>query len=304
MIWQTSPGRMLDLTRQGQVMGIVNVTPDSFSDGGMFLDAAAAVAHGLGLLEEGAAIIDVGGESTRPGAPEVSADEEMARVLPVVRGLRAAAPGALVSVDTMKAEVARQALAAGADIINDVSGLEADPGMARVAAASGCGLVVMHMQGRPRTMQEAPAYGDVVAEVGAYFRRRLDALTQSGITPERLVFDPGIGFGKSVAHNLSLLAGLATLAPAGRPLLLGVSRKSFLGRVLGSESLADRAWPTVAMTSLAREAGVRLVRVHEVAPNLQALRMTEAILAAGAQAPADVNRGRISSWHPPPSKVQ
>lgn len=262
-------------------MGILNVTPDSFSDGGRHRGVDAALEHARRMIGEGAEIIDVGGESTRPGAAEVAAAEEIARTRPVVAALRAEWDG-LISIDTMKASVAAAALEAGADIVNDVSGLRADPAMAGLCAAHGCGVVVMHMQGDPRTMQLAPQYGDVVGEVRAFFEERLATLAAAGIDPEALCFDPGIGFGKTVPHNLALLRGLAGLAVGARPLLLGVSRKSFIGRVLGSEEVADRSWPTVALTAWAREAGVRIHRVHEVKPNAEALRMMEAILSEGA----------------------
>ncbi len=259
-------------------MGILNVTPDSFSDGGRHAGIAAALGHARTMIGEGADIIDIGGESTRPGAAEVAEAEEISRTAPVVAALRAEWDG-LISIDTMKAAVAAAALEAGADIVNDVSGLTADRAMAEVCRKGGCGVVVMHMQGDPRTMQAAPCYGDVVAEVRAYFVERLATLTAAGLDPEAICFDPGIGFGKTVAHNLALLRGLPERAAAGRPLLLGVSRKSFIGRVLGSDDLADRAWPTVVLTAWGREAGARIHRVHEVRPNVQALRMTEAILA-------------------------
>ena len=258
-------------------MGILNVTPDSFSDGGRHAGPTAALDHARRMIAEGAEIIDIGGESTRPGAAEVSADEEIARTRPVVAALRAEWDG-LLSIDTMKAAVAAAALEAGADLVNDVSGLIADPAMAGVCAAGGCGVVVMHMQGDPRTMQLSPRYDDVVAEVRGFFEERLAALVAAGIDPEAICFDPGIGFGKSVEHNLALLRALPELAVGGRPLLLGVSRKSFIGKVLGSLDLADRAWPTVAITARAREAGVMIHRVHDVKPNVEALKMVEAIL--------------------------
>lgn len=257
-------------------MGILNVTPDSFSDGGRHADVAAVVAHGLEMLAEGAEILDIGGESTRPGALPVSVDEEMARVLPALRELRART-GALLSIDTCKPAVARAALAAGADIVNDISGLR-DPEMVEVCRLAGCGVVVMHMRGEPRTMQDAPTYHDVVAEVRDFFAERLATLTAAGICREALCFDPGIGFGKTVAHNLALLRGLAQLPPAGRPMLLGVSRKSFIGKVIGAGDPAAREAPTVALTAWAREAGARIHRVHQVRPNHEALRMAEAIL--------------------------
>lgn len=278
MIWKTRQGR-LDITRRAQVMGILNVTPDSFSDGGRHLGIEAALDHARRMIREGAEIIDVGGESTRPGALAVAADEEIARTAPVIAALRSTWDG-LISIDTSKAAVARAALEAGADIVNDVTGLRGDPAMAEVCAATGCGVVVMHMQGEPRTMQRAPGYGDVVAEVAGFFAERLETLTAAGIASAALCFDPGIGFGKSLEHNLALLRQVGGLAPAGFPLLLGVSRKSFIARVLGDEDPACREWPTVAVTARSRECGVMLHRVHAVRENEQALRMVEAILGA------------------------
>jgi len=258
-------------------MGILNVTPDSFSDGGIYAGTSAALAHAREMIAEGAEIIDIGGESTRPGAAEVPAAEEIARTCPVIAALRAEWGGS-ISIDTSKAAVAAAALKAGADIVNDVSGLTADPEMPGVCAASGCGVVIMHMQGDPRTMQISPHYEDVVAEVAAFFRERLATLGAAGIDPECICLDPGIGFGKTVEHNLALLRAIPALGIAGRPVLLGVSRKSFIGKALGSSDLADRAWPTVAITAWAREAGAMIHRVHDVKPNAEALRMTEAIL--------------------------
>lgn len=271
--------RTLDLARRGEIMGIVNVTPDSFSDGGLFATVDAAVAHAKRLVAEGAALIDIGGESTRPGAEEVAEAEELRRVLPVVSRLAAECPGTVLSIDTCKAGVAEAALAAGAKVVNDVRGFR-DPAMVALAAASGAGLVVMHMSGTPRTMQADPVYADLRGEITAFFRERMGALEAAGVDPEAVVFDPGIGFGKTLDHNLSILRELDRYAVAGRPLLLGVSRKSFLGRLTGSAALGDRAWPTVAVTAHAREQGVRLHRVHEVRPNLEAMRMTEAMLGA------------------------
>ncbi len=267
----------MDLSRRARVMGILNVTPDSFSDGGRHPGLEAALEHARQMIAEGAEIIDVGGESTRPGAPEVSAEDEIARVVPVIAALREEWEG-MISIDTMKAAVAVAGLAAGADIVNDVSGLVSDPEMAGVCAAGGCGVVAMHMQGCPRTMQLAPHYEDVVAEVREFFEERLETLVAAGITREAICFDPGIGFGKNLEHNLELLRALDRLGVGGRPLLLGVSRKSFIGKVLGTIDLASREWPTVAMTARAREQGVMLHRVHAVKANVQALRMTEAIL--------------------------
>lgn len=273
-------GNAHDLNHRGKVMGIVNVTPDSFSDGGRYLDHGRAVEHALQLAAEGAEILDIGGESTRPGAAPVEEAEELKRVLPVIRALRPQTQ-ALISIDTMKATVARAALEAGADIINDVTGLRGDPDMPAVAAASQAGVVVMHMTGTPRTMQQQPQYQDVVAEVTAFFQERLRTLEEQGIAPERIVLDPGFGFGKTLEHNLRLLHALPAMSTLGRPLLVGVSRKSMIGQLLGDPDPAARDWPTVALTSYLRELGARLFRVHEVLPNVHALRMTEAILGDG-----------------------
>ncbi len=261
------------------IMGIVNVTPDSFSDGGKFLDTGRAVEHALRLVEEGADILDIGGESTRPGAEPVEEAEELRRVLPVIRTLRSVTK-TLISIDTMKGAVARAALEAGADIINDVTGLRGDPIMSHVASETDAGLVVMHMTGTPRTMQQKPEYVDVVADVSAHFAERLHTLESIGIDPQRIVLDPGFGFGKTLEHNVSLMRALPRLAEAGRPLLVGVSRKSMIARLLEEDGLEPREWPTVALTSHMRELGARVFRVHEVKPNAHALRMTEAIFAA------------------------
>ena len=281
MIWKTRH-RVLDLTHQGQVMGILNVTPDSFSDGGKHEEVSKAMEHARQMIAEGACIIDVGGESTRPGAAVVPVAEEIARTVPVISALRTEWEG-LISIDTTKSAVAEAALAAGADIVNDVSGLLADAEMAAVCARSGCGVVVMHMQGNPRSMQIAPSYADVVAEVRGYFIERLGALAKAGIEPAAMCFDPGIGFGKTLEHNLALLRALDGLAPEGHPLLLGVSRKSFLGKILKIDDLSAREWPTVALTANAREKGIMLHRVHSIRPNLEAIRMTEAILGSPAK---------------------
>jgi dihydropteroate synthase len=278
MKWQLR-NRTLDLSTRGVVMGVLNVTPDSFSDAGAFIDLERAVAHALAMAGEGAKIIDIGGESTRPGAAPVSAEEEARRVLPVIE--RLAAHGLILSIDTMKPEVAQAALDAGAAIVNDVSGLR-DPAMREVVRASGAGAIVMHMQGTPRDMQRAPAYENVVSEVRQFFRQQEAACLTSGVDPHSLAFDPGIGFGKTVAHNRALLRSLGELPPANRPVVLGVSRKSFLGEAIGSRAMEDRAWPTVALTSFARTLGARVVRVHEVRANVEAMRMTEAILGGGA----------------------
>lgn len=267
----------MDLTRQGVIMGILNVTPDSFSDGGKHSGMENALVHARRMIAEGAAIIDIGGESTRPGAQEISATEEIQRTRPIIEALRAEWDG-LISIDTMKASVAAAALAAGADIVNDVSGLQADPAMTPLCAETGCGVVVMHMQGDPRTMQRAPVYQDVVTEVRGFFANRFGELTAAGIDPMALCFDPGIGFGKNVDHNLELLRALDRLSVENRPLLLGISRKSFIGKILGESDVSFREWPTVAITACAREKGTMIHRVHSVRPNLEAIRMTEAIL--------------------------
>ncbi|MFM8717480.1 MAG: dihydropteroate synthase [Spartobacteria bacterium] len=276
MIWKIRD-REIDLSRRAMVMGIINATPDSFSDGGSFMDPQAALAHGLQMVAEGAEILDIGGESTRPGAQSVEADEEIRRVLPVIQALRRETP-ALLSIDTSKAAVARAALDAGADIINDVTGLRGDAEMPALAASTGAGVVIMHMQGEPRTMQVAPSYDDVTRQVGEFFRQSLDSSLACGIDPMRIALDPGIGFGKAPEHNRRLLAGLSAFLEFGRPLLVGVSRKSFLGWLAGSSAMEDRFWPGVALTSLCREHGARIVRVHDVKPHTEALRMTEAIL--------------------------
>jgi dihydropteroate synthase len=256
------------------LMGVINVTPDSFSDGGRFLQAAEAVAHGLRLAEEGAEILDVGGESTRPGAEPVPADQELARVLPVIEGLREAQAAARISIDTSKAAVARQALAAGATMVNDVTAL-GDPAMPNVIVEAGADCCLMHMLGEPRTMQIDPQYDDVVTDVKAFLAERLQTAIASGIPEERILLDPGIGFGKTVEHNLELLDRLNELVDLGRPLLIGTSRKSFLGRLTG-RSVDDRVAGTIATSVLAYERGARMFRVHDVAPVRDALLVTAA----------------------------
>ena len=257
-------------------MGIVNVTPDSFSDGGQFRSAQEAADYGVKLVDQGAAIIDIGGESTRPRAIPVPEVEEIERVLPVIRLLaqRVKVP---ISVDTMKPRVARAAIEAGASIVNDVAANRSDEEMWRIVAETGVGYVCMHMQGTPQTMQNDPQYEDVVREVGDFFSERVGRLTESGVKKEQIIFDPGIGFGKSVEHNLQLLGNLRRLTTLERPLLLGVSRKSFLGKVLGTE-LAARLPGALACAAVAIESGVQIIRAHEVAETVQVVRMTEAIL--------------------------
>lgn len=252
-----------------RLMGIVNVTPDSFSDGGQFFDPQAAIEQGLRLVADGAAILDIGGESTRPGATPVTEAEELRRVIPVVQGL-AAQSGVPISIDTMKAGVVREALQAGAQVVNDVSGLLADPQMEAVCAESDCGVIVMHMRGTPQTMQADPQYTDVVREVREFFDDRLRTLGQRGIAPERLMFDPGIGFGKTAEHNLSLLSHLNDLRSGGRPLLVGHSRKRFLKRLLGRE-VDERSAGTLGVALAMASQGVDLIRVHDVAAIRDAL---------------------------------
>lgn len=257
-----------------KLMGVVNVTPDSFSDGGLFLDAEAAVAHGRQLAEDGAEILDVGGESTRPGAEEVSVEEELARVVPVVRGL---AGVATVSIDTSKAAVAEAALDAGASIVNDVTALRHDPEIGGLCAEHRAGLILMHMQGDPQTMQANPVYNDVVDDVKAFLAERLDAAIGMGVAEELIWLDPGIGFGKTLEHNLELLRRLGELREMGRPLVIGTSRKSFLGKIDGSE-VDDRIGGTIASSVFAAAEGADVLRVHDVAETDQALKLASAIL--------------------------
>jgi dihydropteroate synthase len=272
-------GRMLPTSTRCLVMGIVNVTPDSFADGGRYLDPTAAVAHGLALAAEGADLLDVGGESTRPGAAHVEEAVELDRVVPVVEGL-AAATGVPVSVDTRKAAVARAALAAGATIVNDVSAGRDDPDLLGVAAEAGAAMVLMHMQGTPATMQDDPRYHDVLAEVEAFLQERCTAAEAAGVARDALVVDPGIGFGKRDEHNYALLGGLARLTRLGHPVLVGTSRKGFIGRALDLP-VEERLEGTAAAVVWAVERGARIVRVHDVAPMVRTVRMTEALLAGG-----------------------
>jgi dihydropteroate synthase len=262
--------RTLELPRRPLLMGIVNVTPDSFSDGGKFLDHSAAVAHAIQLLADGADIVDIGGESTRPYSTPVTAQEELARVLPVIEALRRLRPEAILSVDTSKALVAEAALAAGAEIVNDITGLAGDPRMGEVARTSGAGVCAMHMQGNPQTMQDRPAYSDVVAEIHAYLRERRDVLIAGGLQRERICLDPGIGFGKTHDHNITLMANCWRFHELGCPLLVGHSRKGFLGHVIGDKE-ADRTAATIGgALALARQ-GVQIIRVHDVRPLREAL---------------------------------
>jgi dihydropteroate synthase len=270
-VWSVG-GRDLDLS-QPLVMGIVNVTPDSFSDGGRFLSAPAALEHARRLIDEGADLLDIGGESTRPGAADVSEPEEIDRVVPLIQALRSTSVP--LSVDTSKPRVMRAALAAGASIVNDVRAFQ-EAGAPEAVVGSGCGLVLMHMQGTPRTMQREPSYGDVVREVGDFLRLRVAALVQAGIAAERIAVDPGFGFGKSVSHNFRLLRELDALTTLGRPVLVGLSRKSMLGAVTG-RAVGERVAASVAAAVLAVERGARIVRVHDVAATRDALRVWAAM---------------------------
>jgi dihydropteroate synthase len=267
--------RLIDFSRRPLVMGIVNVTPDSFSDGGEYHETHRAVDHGLRLIAEGADILDIGGESTRPGAEPVSVDDELARVVPVVQALRKRTT-LPISVDTMKAEVACQSLEAGASIINDVSGFR-DPQMIEVASQFQAGLVVMHMRGTPQTMQQEAIYSDVVREVGEFFAQRLKDLGQAGIPIESICIDPGIGFSKRNSHNFDLLANLGSFADFNRPLCLGVSRKGFIGKLCGRET-SDRLAGSLAIACFAAARGeAQLLRVHDVAPTRDAALVFEEI---------------------------
>jgi len=298
-------------------MGVLNVTPDSFSDGGQFFAVEKAVEHGLRMAAEGAQIVDVGGESTRPGAEPVSIDEELRRVIPVIEKLRgkanfiwqhphlppplrfgaasnpldappsrdpgadASAPGEgekFISIDTSKCEVAAAALEAGASIVNDVTGGRGDRDMMSLVVKRNAGFIIMHMQGNPRTMQNGPRYVDVVSEVAVFFRQQYERALDCGLDPMAMAFDPGIGFGKTPAHNLALLGNVERLRVHDRPLVVGVSRKSFLRKLVGSAEMGDRLAPTVALTSLLRGRGADIFRVHDVKENVEALRVADAIL--------------------------
>ena len=271
-------GRTLDLQRP-VVMGVLNLTPDSFSDGGRYVEPDQALARALALAAEGAAIIDLGGESTRPGADPVTAEEERSRVLPVLERLRPRTR-AILSVDTSKPELMRAAAAAGADLINDVYALRA-PGALEAAAESGCAVCLMHMQGEPRTMQRAPQYTDVVAEVHAFLRERVGACRAAGIADERLVLDPGFGFGKTLEHNLTLLRHLEELRIDGLPILAGLSRKSMIGTITGKLS-RERVHGSVAAALIAAQNGARILRVHDVAATVDALKVLAAVTGGPA----------------------
>jgi len=260
------------------IMGILNLTPDSFSDGGSHTDRGRAVSHALRMVEEGAAIIDVGGESTRPGSERVSAGEQQRRVLDVIKALRQTLPEAVaISIDTTLSEVARRAVEAGADILNDVSAGTEDPGMLELAADHDLPIVLMHMQGSPGTMQRNPSYTDVVAEVEAYLRQRAEAASAAGIPAEHIILDPGIGFGKTRAHNLALMANLRRFVATGHAVLLGASRKHFMGELCRESDPGQLIGATCATTVLGVQAGVRILRVHDVMANRQALEVALAI---------------------------
>ena len=259
-----------------RVMGIVNVTPDSFSDGGLFLDSTAAVAHGLSLAADGADILDIGGESTRPGADAVDAQTELERVTPVIEGLAAGTDIAL-SIDTSKSTVAALVLAAGASIVNDVTAFRADPQMAPLCAERGCDVILMHMQGSPRTMQDDPVYDDVVDDVRAFLAGRIETAVSSGVAEERIWVDPGIGFGKTLEHNLELLRRLGELRELGRPIVIGASRKRFLGGITGRET-GHRLGGSIASNVIALAAGAEVFRVHDVLATRQALDAADVIL--------------------------
>jgi len=271
-------GRRLILGPRTLIMGVVNVTPDSFSDGGRFGDTAAAVEHGLRLIDEGADILDVGGESTRPGTQAVSVSEELARVIPVIERLTRfnSIP---VSIDTSKVQVAKEALAAGASIVNDITGFHADASIARVAAEFGAAAVVMHIKGTPRTMQEKPVYGDLIGEIKAYLNESIRIGGENGLPAEKIIIDPGIGFGKTVSHNLEIMARLAEFTSLARPILVGTSRKSTIGVITG-KPVNQRVFGTAATLALCIRNGAQIVRVHDVAAAVDVVKMTDAICSA------------------------
>lgn len=280
---------MLDLGGRTRIMGILNVTPDSFSDGGLFADRSAAIRHGQAMETAGADIIDIGGESTRPGSNPLSEEDELRRILPVIEALSAELRTP-VSVDTYKSAVARKALQAGAVIVNDISGLRFSPDMARVVADHDAAVVIMHIKGTPRTMQETPRYGDVVAEVRDYLAEGIEIALAAGVHPERILIDPGIGFGKTVEHNLTLINRLDELCALGRPVVLGTSRKRFIGSVLDIADPADRVEGTAATMAIGIARGARVLRVHDVKQMARVARMTDAILSE--RVPAGSPEGR------------
>lgn len=275
--WQCRD-RTVELGKRTLVMGILNVTPDSFSDGGHYSDPSAAVDRALEMVAQGADIIDIGGESTRPGAEPVQAEEETRRTVPVIKKLREQSD-VLISIDTMKADTASRALEAGADIINDVSAFGADPGMVDVAAETQAGVVLMHMKGLPKTMQNQPDYENVVREVSVYLSERINFAEQHGVAHNRIVLDPGIGFGKTVEHNLELLRGLPQLAECNTPLLVGVSRKSFIGKVLNRESPLERRAGGLGAAAWAVMRGAHILRTHDVIDTCDVCGLVDTLLS-------------------------
>jgi dihydropteroate synthase len=269
--------RVFDVSQRGLIMGVLNVTPESFSEHGEFFSTGKAIEHGLKMAAEGASIIDVGGESARPGAEPVTVDEELRRVIPVVENLRQKLD-VPISIDTSKAEVARAAIKAGATIVNDITGGRGDDQMLPLVAETKSAFIIMHMQGTPRTMQVAPRYTDVVAEISKFFRQQYARAIGLNIDPMAIAFDPGIGFGKTLEHNLELLAQLEQLRAHDRALVVGVSRKSSLGKLIGSSDIKDRLAPGIALTALLRARGADVFRVHDVKENVYALQVTEAVL--------------------------
>jgi dihydropteroate synthase len=262
------------------IVGILNVTPDSFSDGGDFLDQEAAAEHAVAMLDEGAGILDLGGESTRPGSDPISPEEEIRRVVPVLEGILARRPDAVISIDTYRAGTATAALQAGARLVNDVTALRGDPGMASVVEEAACPVILMHMQGEPKTMQKEPHYDDVVHEVRDFLAQRAEYAAAAGIRPENIIVDPGIGFGKNLEHNLALLRNLDAIVNLGFPVLVGASRKRFIGSITGVQEAKERIFGTVATTVLAYEKGATLFRVHDVRANREALAVAESVLHA------------------------
>lgn len=271
--------RTVDLSRRGWIMGVLNVTPDSFSDGGNFFVPQKAVEHGLKMAEAGADVIDVGGESTRPRSEPVSLEEELRRAIDVIKALRARSD-VVISIDTSKAAVAEAAIDSGASIVNDVTGGRGDAAMMKLVAKRGVGFIVMHMQGTPRTMQIDPRYKDVVGEVADFFRQQYASAIECGVDPMAVAFDPGIGFGKTLRHNVTLLANLAQLQVHDRPLVVGVSRKSFLSKITQSTDMSSRVTATAALTAALWTRGAQVFRVHDVEENVAALRTAEAVWAA------------------------
>jgi dihydropteroate synthase len=272
-----------------RVMGVVNVTPDSFSDGGLYLDRDAALAHARELEQQGAAILDIGGESTRPGAAPVAEEEELRRAVPVIAALSQGGGCAQISIDTSKVVVARAALEAGATLVNDVTAFRGDPEMAELVAGTGADCCLMHMLGEPRTMQEDPHYTDVVSEVAAFLEERMAFAIAHGVPEERIMLDPGIGFGKTLEHNLELLRRLDEIVALGRPVVVGTSRKSFLGRLTGRD-VGDRVPGTIATNVLAYLAGAQVFRVHDVAAVHDALKVTAATVSAPWRSPTSTTR--------------